>query len=177
MPMPRKPALVSQAAEEPVVGSLHQAMLPTTVTAGPHLIVMLQTLPLSASECHHSEKGSRSVRHGAPRHRREVNARALASPLPFGDHHTVCGRRRNDAGTRSVHDEFSANGPLFDQRLAQQFPVCTQVDDPTYPGCRSSWAVDRLGGGPSCEDPPIDRRRKEVPPGFETRVAQQLAAE
>jgi hypothetical protein len=83
-----KATLVSQAAEEPVVGSLHQAMMPTTVTAGPHLIVMLQTLPLSASECHHSEKGSRSVRHGALRHRRQVDARAHASPLPFGDHRT-----------------------------------------------------------------------------------------
>jgi len=136
-----KATLVSQAAEEPVVGSLHQAMLPTTVTAGPHLIVMLQTLPLSASECHHSGEGvavgptrrtpasQRGKREG-PR----VSAAVRRSP------HIGVVAEETPPGTRSAHDEIPANGPLVDQRLAQQFPRSALTwTIPTYPGCRSSW--------------------------------------
>jgi len=130
-----KATLVSQAAEEPVVGSLHQAMLPTTVTAGPHLIVMLQTLPLSASECHHSEKGSRSVRHGALRHRRQVDARAHASPLPFGDHRTSVWPPKKRPRELDRHTTRSRQRPAGRPAPGPAVPpVCTHVDDPQVPG-------------------------------------------
>jgi len=136
-----KATLVSQAAEEPVVGSLHQAMLPTTVTAGPHLIVMLQTLPLSASECHHSGEGvavgptrrtpasQRGKREG-PR----VSAAVRRSP------HIGVAAEETPAGTRSTHDEIPPTARWSTGAWPSSSPgLHSRGRSP------SPWVVDRLG--------------------------------
>ena len=154
-------------------------MLPTTVTAGPHLIVMLQTLPLSASECHHSGEGvavgptrrtpasQRGKREG-PR----VSAAVRRSP------HIGVAAEETPAGTRSTHDEIPPTARWSTGAWPSSSPGLhsrgrsprTRVVDRL--GSRSSWLwtlftrTHRL----------IDAERRP-PPRSETGVAQRPAAE
>jgi len=140
---------------------------------------MLQPLPLSASECHHSGKGSRSVRHGEPRHRREVNARALASPLPFGDHRTSVWSPKKRP--REL-DRHTTRSPPTARWSTSAWPSSS-------PGLHSrgrsprTRVVDRLGSRSSWlwtlftrTHRLIDAERRP-PPRSETGVAQRPAAE
>ena len=142
-PYPAGRALVSQAAEEPIVRPYAAHNDKRDGSRDAHRIVMLRPLPLPASECHHSGKGSRSVRQANPgiaegkREGPRVPAAVRRSPPPWR------GRRRNTEGPRSAHDEFPAYGPPIDRRPAPAVPGFDR-SAPTWtiatcPGCGSSW--------------------------------------
>jgi len=163
-PYPAGRALVSQAAEEPIVRPYAAHNDKRDGSRDAHRIVMLRPLPLPASECHHSGKGSRSVRQANPgiaegkREGPRVPAAVRRSPPPG----VVAEETPRDLDRRTTSSQRTARRSTGAR--PRQFPVLT---GPHRRG-RSPRArvADRPGSGSSCRngDRPTQKGKPRAAP-------------